>query len=207
MCLIVHKPAGRALPGALLRSAAVFNPHGAGFVALPAGRAAVVRRAAATHADQILGWAADHLDDECVFHFRYRTRGEVDLDNAHPLPVTKHIHLFHNGTLAVDSHTPERSDSWHLARDFLAPVLARRPALLSDPTFGRMLAAAIGRLNRLVLVDTQARRVLVVNREAGIERDGLWLSNTRWFDPRVLDWLPAVRPAPSPAPRAVSFLS
>ncbi|MGE3774766.1 MAG: hypothetical protein AB7I32_17710 [Gammaproteobacteria bacterium] len=206
MCLIVHKPAGRALPAALLRSAAAFNPHGAGLVALPATREAVIRRAAVTRADEILGWAAEHVDDECVLHFRYRTRGGVDIDNTHPLPVTQHIHLFHNGTLAVDSHTPERSDSWHLARDFLAPVLTRRPALLGDATFGRMLAAAIGRLNRVVLVDTQARQVVVVNREAGLERDGLWLSNARWFDPRVLDWSPAARPA-TPAPRAVSFLS
>lgn len=205
MCLIVHKPAGRALPGALLRSAAAFNPHGAGLVALPAGRDAVIRRAASTATDEILGWAAAHADDECVFHFRYRTRGDVDLDNAHPLPVTPHIHLFHNGTLALDNHTPDRSDSWHLARDFLAPVLSRRPALLGDAMFHRMLAAAIGRLNRVVLVDTQARQVVVVNREAGLERDGLWLSNSRWFDPRALDWALAARPA-SP-PRAVSFLS
>ncbi len=205
MCLIVHKPAGRALPSALLRSAAEFNPHGAGLVALPAGRAAVVRRAVETRVDELLSWAADHVDDECVLHLRYRTRGEIDLDNTHPLPVTSDIHLFHNGTLAVDRHTPARSDSWHLARDFLAPVLSQRPALLGDAVFNRMLQAAIGRQNRLVLVDTRARRVVIVNREAGLERDGLWLSNTRWFDPRVLGWASAHPVAQ--APRAVSFLA
>lgn len=206
MCLIIHKPAGAVLPGALLRSAAELNPHGAGLVALPGKGEAVVRRSVETRVDDILGWASEHVDDELVLHFRYRTRGQVDLDNTHPLPVTSDIHLFHNGTLAVDSHTPDRSDSWHLARDFLSPVLTQRPGLLANDTFARMLQAAIGRLNRLVLVDTRARKVVIVNREAGVERDGLWLSNTRWFDPRVLGWS-APSWSAAPAPRPVSFLS
>lgn len=198
MCLIVHKPAGQTLPRELLHSAARYNPHGVGFIALPVDSRAAIYRRVDTDIDEVLGWAAAHADDECVFHFRYRTRGAVDLTNTHPLPVTPHIHVFHNGTLAVDSHTPERSDTWHLASDFLTPVLMQRPALIANEAFQRMLKAAIGRLNRLVLVDTAVRRVVIVNREAGIEHEGFWLSNSRWFDPRVLGRTPRLS---GPRPR------
>jgi len=188
MCLIVHKPAGRALPAALLESAAEYNPHGAGMIALGAGGRSAVRRSASMDLDEIRTWVDAHVAQECIFHFRYRTRGEIDLVNTHPLQVTDDIFLFHNGTLSLELHTPGRSDSWHLGRDYLAPVLEHRPELLSDGAFQRMVLAAIGTQNRIALVDVRRCVTVLFNRESGIEVDGIWLSNPRWFDPRTVGW-------------------
>ena len=204
MCLIVHKPAGRAIPTSLIESALQFNPHGAGLVALPpAGPARVVRRQRVSHA-AVLGWAREHEGDECVFHFRYRTRGGTASRYTHPLRVTRNIFLFHNGTLPGSSPHDAHSDTWHLARDILRPVLKENAAMLGDPLFLRMLESAIGPNNRLVLVDTARRQVEIINRAAGFTREGLWLSNGRWFDARALGWS---EPAPAPTVSRLSFVA
>ncbi len=206
MCLIVHKQAEVPLLRALLDSAARFNPHGVGLIALVPGEPAVVRRRLASSPAELADWAEALSPYECVMHFRYRTRGGVDEDNVHPLQITDDLYLFHNGTLRVDLHTPERSDSWHLAQDFLAPTLSRRPELIDDPLFQRMLAVAAGPQNRLVLVDTRRSRTVVINRDAGLEHQGLWLSNRRWFDPKVLGRGPEVAPVlAAPAQRVAFF--
>ena len=205
MCLIVHKPAGRHLPPSLIDSAAAFNPHGAGLMVLPANAPAEIVRCEQTSAAVVRAWAAAHRDEECIFHFRYRTRGAVDLENTHPLRVTDDLFLFHNGKVPVDLHAAGRSDTWHLVQDLLAPVLTRRPEMLRDPVFQRTLEAAIGPNNRLVLVDTRRRYVHIVNRDTGLERDGLWLSNSRWFDARQLGWLVSCTTMPLAA--NVAFLS
>lgn len=195
MCLIVHKPAQVTLPRALLESAAQFNPHGVGVVAFQPEGPALLRRRLASSTAELGAWAEELGAAECVFHFRYGTRGALDEDNVHPLQITDDIYLFHNGTLRLDLHTPARSDTWHLAQDFLAPVLSRRPELIEDPTFQHMLEAAAGPHNRLVLVDLRRRRTVLINREAGVQHAGLWLSNSRWFDPRVLGQPAAPRDA------------
>ncbi len=195
MCLIVHQPAGVEIPPALIESAARFNPHGAGMIALHPEREPVIRRALDTAPAAPLHWALDHRDYECVFHFRYRTRGRVDFANTHPLQVTEDLYLFHNGTLPGGAGSRQHSDSWHLAQDLLRPVLERKPAMLDDLVFQRMLHSAVGVRNRLVLVDVKRRRVINLHRDVGFEREGLWLSNSRWFDPRRVGWKPAAQPS------------
>ena len=204
MCLIVHKPSGVSLPSALLDSALRFNPHGAGFIALPAQGEACIRRRQVVSAAVVAGWAEAHRDDECVFHFRYRTRGGQDPRYTHPLRIAGNIYLFHNGTLPGSSPSDPHSDTWFLARNFLRPILRQRPDLLGDPMFLRMLEGAVGPSNRLVLVDTGRRRVEIVNRAAGVDREGLWLSNTRWFDARQLGW---VKPSAASTAARLSFVA
>lgn len=188
MCLIVHKPADSPLPEALLVSAVEFNPHGAGLIAWHPASGAIVRRSAESRIDELAEWVEETRGHECIFHFRYRTRGDIDLANTHPLQVTDDIFVVHNGTLTLDMHTPARSDTWHLCQDFLQPLLSRRPTLLDDPVFQRMLAAAIGPLNKLVLADIRRKIAVIINREAGTDVEGLRLSNMRWFDPNRLGW-------------------
>jgi predicted glutamine amidotransferase len=203
MCLIVHKPRDVAVPERLLASAAEYNPHGAGLLALDGQGGYAMERSAEADPATLRDWARAYRQRECVFHFRYRTRGEIDLENAHPLPVVDDVYLFHNGTLPLELHATGRSDSWHFARDYLAPLLGGRRALLGDATFRRMVEAAIGPQNRAVLVDARRAQVVVFNRERGVEVDGIWLSNPRWFDPRLLGWRLA---PPPPDTRQLRFI-
>lgn len=188
MCLIIHKPAGVRLPEDLLASAVEFNPHGFGLMAFRDGGRLVVKRRSRGGLRALLALFAPYADGECVVHLRYRTRGEIDLSNTQPLRVTPAIGLVHNGTMAVGRHSEARSDTWHLVADYLRPILSRRPALMYDPGFGDLLAAWAGPHNRFVLMDARLGRTRIINREAGMEVNGLWLSNSRWFDGSRFPW-------------------
>lgn len=188
MCLIIHKPAHAAVPEDLLASAVAFNPHGFGVMAFGAAQRVTVRRRAqgslATLKRLLEGFSAQ----ECVVHLRYRTRGDIDLDNTQPLRVTPRIALVHNGTVAVDSHAPARSDTWHLVTDYLRPLLRRRPELLYEKSFQELVKTWAGPHNRFAFMDAATRRTVIINREAGMEVGALWLSNSRWFDGSKFEW-------------------
>ncbi len=182
MCLLIHKSADAVIPAALLESAAGFNPHGFGLMAFDTEGRIVVHRRAHTVIDELQALAHDYRERECVIHLRYGTSGVVDQDNTHPIRITDGIHLAHNGTVNLARHVQERSDTWHLVNDYLRPVLSRRPELLHDSFFHDLVTAWCGPHNKFVFMDANTRSTVIINRDKGVERDGLWLSNTRWFD-------------------------
>ncbi len=190
MCLIIHKPAGASLPEELLASAVEFNPHGFGIMAFGDAQRVVVRRRARGDLSALKRLAASFGDGEWVVHLRYRTRGDIDLDNTQPLRVTSRIAMVHNGTIALEQHTPARSDTWHLISDYLRPILSRRPEMLYEKSFQDLLRTWAGPHNRFVFLDGATQRTVIVNREAGIEVGDLWLSNSRWFDGSRFAWYP-----------------
>ena len=204
MCLIIHKPAAVSLPEELLASAAEFNPHGVGVMAFGDDGRLVARRRTDGGYRHLQRWHAEFAERECVLHMRYRTRGEIDLANTQPLRVTSNIWLVHNGTVDVGQHQAQRSDTWHLIDDYLRPILRRRPELLYERRFHDLILSWAGEHNRFVFMDAIQRRVVIVNREAGFELDGIWLSNTRWFDASRFDWYRRMQPVEAPR-RPIAF--
>jgi len=203
MCLLIHKPAAAVLPEFLLESAAGFNPHGYGFIGFATDGDTVIQRNSTTDLAALQALHDEFRDRECVFHLRYGTSGNIDDTNTHPLRVTDHIWLAHNGTLNLERHANDRSDTWHLVNDYLEPVLRKRPALLHDRFFHELVLSWCGPHNKFVFVDTAAGRTVIVNRESGFELGGLWLSNTRWFDASRFVWHPARSTAALKGPQAV----
>jgi hypothetical protein len=203
MCLLIHKPVHAAVPEQLLESAATFNPHGYGFLSYDQSGELVVRRSSSTSTDELHGLYDEFRDAECVIHLRYGTSGAVDVENTHPLQITDNIYLAHNGTLNLARHIEERSDSWHFVNDYLKPLLSNRPELLYDRFFQELVSNWCGPHNRFVFVDGASQQTVIVNRELGFELDGLWLSNTRWFDASRFNWHPARSHAALQGPQAI----
>lgn len=203
MCLLIHKPRYAELPDQLLESAAEFNPHGYGFIGFGSDGSCVVRRSAVTDLPELRQLYEAFRDKECVIHLRYGTSGNIDFTNTHPIQITDTIYLAHNGTLNLQRHDHERSDTWHLVNDYLEPILRKRPELLRDTFFHELVTTWCGPQNRFLFVDSAARQVVIINREQGFELDGVWLSNTRWFDASRFDWHPARRTAQAPGMPAV----
>lgn len=205
MCLIIHRPAGAVIPEALLESAAAFNPHGFGVMSYTDHAGVRVERHARSRLDDILRACRAHADHEYVLHLRYRTRGSLDLANVQPLRVTRDIALAHNGTLDLAHGDVQRSDTWHFVQHYLRPILQRRAETLHDRAFQELVRQWAGQNNRFVFMDARSRRTVIINAEAGRSVDGLWFSNTRWFDASRFDWHRATQPAP-PA-RAMEFFA
>jgi len=188
MCLLIHKPAGIDVPELLLGSAAEYNPHGFGIMVLHKDGHFELRRRARTHINTLRKIYAQFREHECVLHFRYGTSGEVDQINTHPIKVTRHIYMAHSGTLEVERHREVRSDTWHFAMDYLRPILKNRPEALYESGFQNLIKAWAGPSNRFVFMDSRKGTTVIINREHGFDVDGLWLSNTRWFDASKFHW-------------------
>ena len=191
MCLLIHKPRQAELPALLLASAAEYNPHGFGFIGFAAAGELEIHRQAFTDLPRLTALYERFQDAECVIHLRYGTSGRVDDMNTHPLRITDDIYMAHNGTVNLDRHASERSDTWHLVHDYLEPILSKRPALLYDRFFHELMTSWCGPHNKFVFVDRRHQQTVIVNRETGFEIGGLWLSNTRWFDASRFPWSPA----------------
>jgi len=188
MCLVIHKPAEVEVPPLLLDSAADFNPHGFGIMSFSRERELQVRRRSVTNKKELHRLYAQFSAQECVIHLRYGTSGRVDCGNTHPIRITKDIYMAHNGTMNMERHLEARSDTWHLVHDYLRPILSRRPALLHDRFFHDMVLSWCGPQNRFVFMDAGTGKTVIVNRDKGFDVDGLWVSNTRWFDASKFPW-------------------
>lgn len=181
MCVIFHQPAGRHIPEALLRAAAVCNADGWGLMGTDADGRVVVERHRHVSVASIASRLADLPGADLCLHLRQRTRGPRDLANAHPLAVNARFALMHNGTLALPA-SDGHSDSRWLASRLLAPLLDRHPDLAADAAFVALVEAGLTPRNRVVLLDRQRRRLLFFNRHHGVERDGLWISGWHWIE-------------------------
>lgn len=186
MCLIIHQPAGARTPLALLQSASEYNPDGYGFMGLDARGRARIERGLDVDLAHVAELAERFAGLECAWHFRRRTRGATRADNLHPFKLGDGLYLMHNGTANVPLRVAGHSDTWHLVNDYLAPLLAHRRKLIYDRSFLRILDQWLGRDNRLVFLDERDARIELPHRADGHEWRGLWLSNIRWVDRRLL---------------------
>lgn len=98
MCLIIHKPdAQSVIPADILDNAAFLNPDGFGITYLDGKRETIKTT------DYREAFALLDVPRAFVAHFRYATRGKVNLSNCHPFPFKKGqsaFQLYGNGTVA-----------------------------------------------------------------------------------------------------------
>lgn len=182
MCLIIHKPKDAKLDLELLYSASQYNPHGYGLMAFTGPQKISVIRDQYTHFEALRRAYVHFAKHECVIHLRLRTRGHINHANTHPFRVTNSIYMAHNGTLDINCRIPGRSDSWHMANDLLQPLLRRNPNIIHAKSFQSYFAKNIGPNNRMVFMDADRQKTVVINKSLGAEYQGAWLSNTKWFD-------------------------
>lgn len=190
MCLIIEKNAGQTVPFEHLLAGAHRNSDGYGVVVHDRGNLEIVHglgspEVAAKKVSEVLEQAKDNL---AYVHFRYRTIGEVTLDNTHPITVLKKsadgidMQFLHNGTISRFYAKDSKSDSVVFAEQILAP-LARRSAnylgaeqVTSDPLLIDILKRYAEGTSKFVLLDGNGNS-LVVNRGDGVEQAYGWASN------------------------------
>lgn len=126
-------------------------------------------------------------DRNLVIHFRMKTSGKIDHDNAHPFPVIENeVAMTHNGILSYPTKSDETMcDTRHYIRDIVRPQLELCPALMFSQAWLWLVGAEIGS-NRFVLMNRHGEMAFV-NKHTGYEFDGMWFANKYSFDAALLD--------------------
>lgn len=189
MCVIIEKIAGKEVPYEHLLAGAYRNSDGFGVAVQDRGRVEIIRGLGTPTdaASQVAKILSEAKDLQAYAHFRYRTVGDVNVDNTHPIVVLAKdkdgidLHLMHNGTIS-GFKGDDRSDSVIFAEEILAP-LARRCAKYIGPedvTSDPLLASVLGRyaegVSKFVLLDSNGNS-MIINRLKGAEKDYGWVSN------------------------------
>lgn len=173
MCLIAYVPAGKSLPLVNMRAAHFANDDGIGIMSKMGickflGKKAL-KRAIKTVAE------LENAKIEYAIHFRYKTHGDVILQNCHPFKTPNGAaYVMHNGVLGeyTDKATKDCSDTGAFVKEFLTDVPAD-----NNMDYWSSVARHIGWNNKLCVM-THDFKFILVHGDAGTYREGIWYSQT-----------------------------
>lgn len=178
MCVIIHKPADKEVPIAHLIEAMRCNPQGWGLAYIEAGK---VKTDHGFAQDRALKAVQAVMDKELIFHARVATSGNINMENLHPFEIVRdQLYVAHNGVFRdLSDYHSRHCDSWHFA-DQMKPFFERYGLrLLDTEIFLGWAQLFCGKSNRLAFLSPDG--AVIINRELGIELNGLWYSNTTAF--------------------------
>lgn len=145
MCVIIILPPKGKINREPLFNAAANNWHSWGIVIRKDGKTKVYKEVPenGTHTDidKIMGILDENIDAERYIHFRHNTRGETNLENAHPFIAyeskTDPVYFMHNGTFSgiPESETKEVSDTSVFNTKYLKPLLGLVKGNFQDELF------------------------------------------------------------------------
>lgn len=188
MCLIIHKPAAVTFTDDWLRDFYSKNRDGYGFMYAVDGKLHIHKSLGKV--ERFVESFRERETNEMIIHLRMRTHGDIDLDNCHPYEVLTAtegqelgaVWMVHNGILTHgNSADTKKSDTWHYIRNYLAPILRESPNLLFNPSFQKLITSDIGGSNKFAFMTSSGKSV-ILNKSAGVEWMGAWMSNTYAWD-------------------------
>lgn len=183
MCLLVNQPKATSFTDEFLSDVYSKNKDGLGVMYAEGGKVHVFKCLPANAQDFIDFYRAHADGKDCVWHARMQTHGDIDMDNCHPYRVTDDIWMAHNGILSTGNDADAtRSDTWHFIRNVLTPALTANPDLLLDSDWQAFVGDMIGTGNKFGFVRSDGK-IVVINKRAGVEFVGAWLSNTYAWSP------------------------
>lgn len=192
MCLLIHAKDASLVPDDHIKSAWRTNSDGFGIWYVDNGML-MIQKDVFNHADDVLEfWHSRYNLGEVNCHFRMATHGTRNQENAHPYIITtkeecgRDIVLGHNGVLyrvnAKSTHSPGNhpSDSRIFAEEYLRPLLLKKPHLIDDEDFRKLVGDAIGSGNKLLITvngdDDYGSKTFIIN-----ESSGSWNSKNAWY--------------------------
>lgn len=178
MCIALHKKAGITLPRQTYLNCFNSNQDGAGFAYALDGKIHVQK--GFFDFDEFYREFIKHEQHDAIVHFRIGTAGPNDVFNCHPWAVIDcyrgfEFAIIHNGILSYP-HSTEKSDTGHFVDEVFGPILQRDPWFLDSKPGIYLLEEKLGHGNKMVVLRSDGK-VYVLNRDNGIESDGVWFSN------------------------------
>lgn len=189
MCMIIHTPAGVRPSDDLVRRLYRTNSDGIGVFYIE-GDEVKVGKALPKSEDEAVTFIRqyDHILDRPIgIHFRYRTSGNVSLDNVHPFQLLnkaehgRDLWVMHNGVIPITIRDQLYSDTWHFA-EALSLILAHLPKDINPFEDGRvnaLIKLSIGtHSNKLLVLDSKTKMFYRFNESLGTVQDGCWFSSS-----------------------------
>lgn len=187
MCLLTFIPDSVSIDEQRFENAAFNNPDGFGF-AINTGKRIVTGHgmnfdSVFDQFEQMRSQNAGHA----VFHFRWATHGETNINNCHPfyLGDDRLSVVAHNGILPVKVPNGDvRSDTKVFAQDIM-PAVGGITALDDDEYFKKLESWAKG--SKLVFLTAQEDAKFdfyILNESDGHWDSEMWWSNTSYSSPR-----------------------
>lgn len=178
MCLLVHQPKGVTFDQNFLADVYSSNKDGLGIMFAENGTLRVFKTLP-KNAEEFGDFYRAHAEGrECIWHARMQTHGDIDFENCHPYRVTDRVYLAHNGVLSSgNTNDTSKSDTWHFIRNVIAPAVEHDESIILDSDWQKFIGEMIGSSNKFGLMTAEGDAV-TINRAAGIEFNGAWLSNT-----------------------------
>jgi predicted glutamine amidotransferase len=176
MCLIIDRPPGKPIPDWLLTTGLSDNPDGWGIMFARKGELEVYR---GMDPDDFFA-VYDDVDEDAhlTVHFRWATHGTLDTRNCHPFTACDGEYaVMHNGVINTPIQDKTRSDTWHFVNGPLARTLEKVPRLFDHDKLRAVIERRVGVSNKLVVLRRDGARMFV-NKSAGVEYRGLWMSNS-----------------------------
>ena len=124
--------------------------------------------------------------DQMAIHFRFKTEGAINKKNCHPFisyqKNNRTIGLMHNGArLPIPIIHNGSSDTWHFNQHYLKSVLQDNPNIILNKDYQDELSEFIDK-DKLVLLDSQSNKFIIINEKLGNFKGANWFSNTYWQD-------------------------
>jgi len=185
MCLIFIKPktAKNYLTHERFINALTNNPHAVGIVYRDNGKVNIQRFVKPeANKEEIYNIIKDK--EEFAIHFRYATHGILNLTNTHPFIVTNGLCMMHNGVMSEFGNlNKDWSDTKNFVEYFLKPYVEEEGiGVVQNKDFKEDLEKVIGAGNKLLFIDKDFN-FSIINENAGVWREGCWLSNSYSVEP------------------------
>jgi Glutamine amidotransferases class-II len=192
MCVIIARNPGVEIDPAKIESACQVNPDGFGISVLDRGKL-VTSKYLTNNSKTITQMLEEAKDHKVFLHLRFRTHGEVNMENCHPFTSFegdgKQILFMHNGTVSdYGENDPKYSDTYQFNERVIKPMIDRwvklgntPESIFDDPMFIIIMQKYAGTTSKFVLYDESDNQI-IFNKKGGKEFDGWWASNDYSFN-------------------------
>lgn len=190
MCLILLKPPHVRLTEGLFKNVFNRNKDGFGYMYLDDKGIPTFDKMVPKQWEEAWEMYKPHEARHIALHWRFKTAGKIDKDNAHPYVVKeKQILMMHNGGISGHYDT-DKSDSWMFVEKTMGPLLdlfgKRHLEALKNDAFRRLVGGYIGSNSRLLFLTkngfTGVNDFIKADDEYVEEIQGILFSNTYAWD-------------------------
>tara|TARA_R110001592_G_scaffold135777_1_gene352232 strand:+ start:1363 stop:2199 length:837 start_codon:yes stop_codon:yes gene_type:complete len=116
---------------------------------------------------------------EIGLHWRFKTVGNINLDNCHPHKVLKNqVYLMHNGpSLPIPILEQGKSDTNQFIKYYFRNLVIKNSLVLQNKSFIKSINDFIGS-DRLLLLDSKSEKFTIFNSQNGYFENDCWYSNS-----------------------------